>query len=123
MQVSARATVALAVAYAVALQAVLLAFGMPASGSPGLAVLPICAHVGGARSAPTGDHHDHDGGRVTCCIAGCCCGAPADAAAGPMLSYAPPPRQILAAPLKAALRLRLSVTGAHRSRAPPSAQA
>jgi len=119
MRHHARAGVALAAAYAVALQAILLAIGAPGGGAAELAALPICSTLGSTlgsgHSAPGGQAHDCLGGL------GCCCGTPVCPGPGPALVYAPLPLHIIASALTAPPRLLLRATGAHRSRAPPFA--
>jgi len=115
-----RAGVALAAAYAVALQAILLAIGAPGGVAGELAALPICSTLGstqgGGHSAPGGQTHDCLGA----CL-GCGCGTPVCPTAGPALGYAPAPLHIIAAAVTARPLLQLRATGAHRSRAPPFA--
>src|ERR1700730_1119773 len=95
----ARALVALAAAYAVALQAILLAVGAPIAGAGEFTALPICSvlgsvlgsalgsALGAGHSAPADRGHDCLGP----CLAGCCCGTAVGAAPAPSLSYAPAP--------------------------------
>jgi hypothetical protein len=110
----ARVGIALAAAYAVALQAVLLAFGVPGAG--GVAAVPICSAAAG-HSAPAGQSQDC----LDACLTGCCSGAPICPTPAAIAICTPAPAQMLAAapeiePLPAA-----RVANAHRSRAPPSA--
>ncbi len=114
----ARAVVALVAAYAVALQAILLVLGGPIAGAGDFAAQPICSAFGaaGTGSAPVGHEHDC----LAACLIGCCCGATAAPAPGAILVYAlKPARTVGAAGEAATPTLRLSATGAHRSRAPP----
>jgi hypothetical protein len=116
MRHHARAGVALAAAYAVALQAILVAVGVPVGGAGELAALPICSALGSAHSAPDGQTHSCLGA----CL-GCCCGTPVCPTSGPAFGCAPLPLHIVAATLTPPLLLLLPATGAHRSRAPPFA--
>src|ERR1700691_3316569 len=107
-----RTLVALAAAYAVALQALLLAVGGPFAGVAKFTALPICSGAGHSAPANRGD----------CCpglCLGCCCGPPICPARGPALPYAPAPQQAVAATFATPPRLPVRATGAHRSRAPP----
>jgi len=115
MRRSARTLVALAAAYAVALQALLLAVGVPAVGASEFAAVPICSSFGAGHSAPAGHTQDCLGA----CLSGCCCGAAVFPAPG--LVTAPVPLLRIAAAPATAPPLRLSVTRANRSRAPPLA--
>jgi hypothetical protein len=115
---SARAAVALAAAYAVALQTILLVFGGPVAGAANFATQPICSHFGDSSSAPpAGPGHDC----LTACLTGCCCGAVAVPPPGVGGIFAPIPVQRVGAAVAAAPTVQLSATGAHRSRAPPPA--
>jgi hypothetical protein len=112
---SSRAVLAVLAAYAVALQAVMLAAVVP--GGPGGQAgagdwVVLCAHSGGGDSVPVGHGCD------CLCLAGGC-----TAAAAPLPRIA-----VIAAPalvpavvvsVEAAPLFRHSATGAHRSRAPP----
>lgn len=114
----AHAAVALIAAYAIALQAVLLVFGgLIAGGGPAAAGQAICAHAGAADSgsAPSKPRH----GCFGACPAGCC-GSPT-AISAPAASIVPPlPLARKGAGVVMAVAWRLpTVTGAHRSRAPP----
>lgn len=108
---------ALVAAYAVALQTILLVFGGPIAGAADHAAQPICSHfgVGGNGSAPAGLGHDC----LAACLTGCCCGAIAVPAPGAAVASAPESAQTVAVAVAGAPILRLSATGAHRSRAPP----
>src|SRR5580704_13175142 len=82
-----RTLVALAAAYAVALQAILLAVGGPFARAAEFTALPICSGVG---SNPAG--HSAPANRGDCCLGaclGCCCGTPICPAPGSALNYAP----------------------------------
>jgi len=113
----ARAGLALAAAYAVALQAILLAFGVPIAGAGGVSAFPVCAAAAG-HSAPAGHGQDC----LEACLTGCCSGAVfvGPAPAGAMV-YAPTPAQTMAPALGARPHLAARITNAHRSRAPPAA--
>jgi hypothetical protein len=108
-------------AYAVALQAILLAFGVPGAGAAGLATGAICAShassVGGGSSAPAGHGQDC----LDACLTGCCCGAPVLPAPGPAIAYAPALLQTIAVTFETRPILPHSAVQAHRSRAPPLA--
>src|SRR5665213_4334230 len=106
MRRSARTLVALAAAYAVALQALLLAAGVPVAGASEFAAVPICSSFGAGHSAPTGHRQDCLGA----CLTGCCCGAAIFPAPGLAMAYAPLPLLRIAAALETAPPLRLSVT-------------
>jgi hypothetical protein len=112
----ARGIVALAAAYAVAMQAILLAVGGPVAGSARFAALPICSTLGAGHSAPRDHNHDCLGA----CLNGCYCGGgPACPAAGSALSYAPALLQSIGAALERRQPLFFRTANAHRSRAPP----
>jgi hypothetical protein len=115
---SARAAVALAAAYAVALQTILLVFGGPVTGAAHFAAQPICSYFGDSGPAPAGPGHDC----LEACLTGCCCGAVAVPLPG-VAGIAAPMRvqRVGAAVAVAAPTVRLTATGAHRSRAPPPA--
>ena len=116
-----RATVALAAAYAVVLQAILLAFGAPVAGAAGFSAVPICSShassFGGGPSLPAGHGKDC----LDACLTGCCSGAPVCPAPGPAIAYAPVLLQTIDVAREMLPVSRLPVTRAHRSRAPPSA--
>src|ERR1700688_730044 len=119
----ARALVALAAAYAVALQAILLAVGAPIAGAGEFTALPICSTLGSVLGSALGAGHSAPADRghdcLGACLAGCCCGAAVGAALAPSLSSAPAPLPTLAAPFETTPVLLCNATGAHRSRAPP----
>ncbi len=111
-----RPVLALAVAYAVALQALMLVAVDPFGGANAWSASPICAAAGGGGSAPQPAGHAHD------CLASClvgCCGAPALPACESRMVHADVTGPVLAAATVAAVGARPSVTGSHRSRAPP----
>jgi len=109
--------VALAAAYALALQAVLLAIGGPIAGATEFAALPICSSLGAGHSAPADGGHDCLGA----CLAGCSCGSAAAPAPAPGVAYWPAPGQSIAAAFAAIRILPFGAAGANRSRAPPAA--
>jgi hypothetical protein len=114
----ARMIVALAAAYALALQAVFLAIGGPFGGVAAFIGLPICSSLGTDHSTPAGQGHDCPG----VCLAGCCCGAAAAPAPGAVsVTYVSDASQRLAAAIETAPILPRIAIGAHRSRAPPIA--
>jgi hypothetical protein len=115
----ARGIVALAAAYAVAAQAILLAVGGPIGGAAGFAASSLCSAFQAGVSHPAPGGRDHD------CLAACgacCCAAPVVpplGAAAAAVSYA----QVVAGsiadvPADTAAPL-FNVDRAHRSRAPP----
>lgn len=117
-----RALVALAAAYALALQAILLGVGAPlgAQGAE-FSGLPICSglgsgHLAGSGSAPLG----HAGDCPGACL-GCCCGPPTYQFPGSAMTYAPAPAQIVIVAFATTPPFRVGMPGAHRSRAPPLA--
>lgn len=117
MRQSARTLVALAAAYAVALQALLLAVGVPVTGASEFAAVPICSSFGAGHSAPAGHTQDCLGA----CLTGCCCGAAVFPAPGLAMAYAPVPLLRIAAAPEIAPTSRFSAARANRSRAPPLA--
>jgi hypothetical protein len=117
-----RAGVALASAYAIALQAILLALGAVAADAHGRALFPLCTGAIAGDSTPAGrghGHHDHDKACFGACLTGCCAGAAIGAA--PAATHAParPRTMALATEVRAAALIRS--LNAHRSRAPPRA--
>jgi len=116
MRHHARALVALAAAYAVVLQTLLLAIAGPLATGTALAGQPICAHVGAGGAAPAG----HAGGCVGACC-GCCCGPPVCPTSLPAMTYAPAPAQTIAVVRVTGPHLIVGTARAHRSRAPPLA--
>lgn len=113
-----RKIVALAAAYAVALQAILLAgagAGALAAGARSSAwAICLSGKAAGSHRAPTGHGYDC----LFACLAGCCAIAAAPPPAMPA-RYAPATTRKLAVAVEAARHLRLSLPRAHRSRAPP----
>jgi hypothetical protein len=118
----ARAGIALAAAYAVALQAILLAFSVPVAAA-GAAILPICSAASG-HSAPTGHPTGHPSGHgqdcLDACLTGCCSGAPVCPSPAAAAMAAPVVVQTMAPALGVSRRLAERVDHAHRSRAPPA---
>jgi hypothetical protein len=118
----ARVGIALAAAYAVALQAILLAVSVPVGAALGTAALPICSAVGShpapaGHSAPAGHGQDC----LEACLTGCCSGAPVCPAPAGAMIYAPILAQTMAPPPDTRPDLAERVGNAHRSRAPPIA--
>lgn len=111
-----RAIVALAAAYAVAAQAILLAVG-PLAGAGDLAAQPICSRAAAGERNPAPARHGCD--CLAACLA-CCCGAPATPAPATAVVSALRPARRIAAAVEIAPEPRLSLTRAHRSRAPPA---
>jgi hypothetical protein len=111
-----RAVLALATAYAVALQVILLAIAGPLGTGAALAGAPICSHFGAGGSAPAGPA----GGCIGTCF-GCCCGPPVCPTFAPAMTFAPALAQTIAIARMATPRLLVSAAHAHRSRAPPLA--
>src|ERR1700733_11338286 len=118
----ARAGTALAAAYAVALQAVLLAVGAPIAGATGIAAIPICAHAAADHSIPPG-HSTPAGHGQDCldaCLTGCCGAVPVCPAPLGAAIYAPAVAQAMVPALDVSQHLAGRVSHAHRSRAPPT---
>lgn len=112
-----RALVALAAAYALALQAILLAVGGPISARAGeIGALPICSSLTAGHPAPL----EHTGGCPGTCL-GCCCGPPLCPIPGPAMTYVPAPAHTIAVASVAAPVLVVAIPDDHRSRAPPLA--
>jgi hypothetical protein len=112
----ARAGLALAAAYAVALQGILLAFSAPIAGAGGVVTLQICSGIAG-HSAPAGHGQDC----LDACLTGCCGGAPICPSPPGAMLYAPAPGETMAPVFDVRPVLVVRVTNAHRSRAPPAA--
>jgi hypothetical protein len=142
----ARTGIALAAAYAVALQAVLLAFGVPGAG----AAVPLCSAAAG-HAAPAGQSQAHSQGQsqeqsqaqsqgqsqgqsqeqrnqdhnrdcLAACLTGCCSSAPICPMPVAAAIDAPAPAQQLLTVASAVERVWAArATNAHRSRAPPRA--
>jgi hypothetical protein len=114
----ARAVVALLAAYAVALQTLLLAVGVPVAGVSEFAgvfdTLPICSNAAGGHSLPADHDHDCPGA----CLSGCCGSAPL-APSSTAFIVVPPTEPFATAAFGSIPILPLRVAGAHRSRAPP----
>jgi hypothetical protein len=124
-----RALVAAAAAYALALQAILLAFGASiGTQGGGLGGPPICSGlatavdpaVGSGRSAPDPAPLGHLGGCPGPCL-GCCCCPLACRIPAPIATYAPAPAPIVSVAFAAMPPFPAGVPAAHRSRAPPLA--
>jgi hypothetical protein len=113
----ARTGIALAAAYAVALQAVLLAFGVPSVG--GVAAVPICSAAAG-HSTPAGHSQGQSQDCLEACLTGCCSGAPICPTPAAAAIYIPAPAQMLTAAPDIGPLWAARITNAHRSRAPPS---
>lgn len=112
----ARAAVALIAAYAIVLQALLLAVGSPVAEPAGFGAHSLCSAAAAGSSAPARHTSDCAGP-----CPGCCCNPAAGPAPAPAVAYAPAalavaPIAIIAPPL-----VFVSVNSANRSRAPPSA--
>lgn len=122
-----RALVALAVAYALALQAILLAFGAPLGAQAGdLGGLPICSSINSAsgHSVPKSAPNSAPLGHARVCpgaCPGCCCGPLACQFPGPAMTYAPAPPPIVIVDYMAMSPIPIGMPAAHRSRAPPLA--
>ena len=115
LQPRARAGIALIAAYAVALQALLLAVIAPPSALAGTAVLPICAGAPG-HPVPAGRGQDC----LDACLTGCCGTAPIlSAPAHDAARVAPRPLHMVIARPDPRGSVPLRVAKAHRSRAPP----
>jgi hypothetical protein len=115
-----RAIVALAAAYAVAAQAVLLAVGGPIGGATDFAASSLCSasQTGVPHPAPGGNDKDHD---CPAACAACCCGAPvvAPSAAVSVVPYAQVVADSIADVPANTATPRFNLDRAHRSRAPP----
>jgi hypothetical protein len=111
-----RAAVALIAAYAVALQTILLVLTVPIAGTAAFAAQPICSHGAATTgSAPNGHAHDCLGA----CLTGCCCGTTVLPTPEAAVACAPQRAPSVVAVIAPVSTLPLSVTAAHRSRAPP----
>jgi hypothetical protein len=115
-----RSIVALAVAYTVAVQAVLLAVGGPMGGATDFAASSLCSasQAGVPHPAPGGKDKDHD---CPAACAACCCGAPVvpPSAAAAVVSYAQVVAGSIADVPTNTATPRFNLDRAHRSRAPP----
>lgn len=111
----ARAGIALGAAYAVGLQAILLAVGAPVAGAAGIVTIPICANAPAGHSAPSGSGQDC----LEACLTGCCGAVPVCPAPAGAMIYAPAVAQTLAPAPEARPHVAARVSNAHRSRAPP----
>ena len=113
----ARAIVAVAAAYAVALQGLLLAIGPP-FGADELGARQLCSSSGATPSgqAPPG----HSPGCCDACLT-CCCGVAAAVAPGTSGGYVLGGAHKLAPAVELVPVPQPGVAGAHRPRAPPLA--
>jgi hypothetical protein len=124
LQPRARAGVALIAAYALAMQALLLAVIASSAGVAGAAALPICASAG-AHPIPADDGQagggqaGHGQDCLDACLTGCCCGAPLQPLPPHALASPPQPLQALAAARDGSPPVPTRAAKAHRSRAPP----
>jgi hypothetical protein len=113
-----RTIVALAAAYAVAAQSILLAVGGPIGGATDLAAASLCSasQVGGPHPAPGGKEHD-----CPAACAACCCGAPVapPSAVSVAAAYEQAPAGSIASVPADAATWYFKLDRAHRSRAPP----
>jgi hypothetical protein len=112
-----RTIVALVAAYALALQAILLAIGAPPAGAGEFTAVPICSVLGTGHSVPAGHGPDCLGA----CLSGCCGGVPLCPVAASPAGYAPSFTHSLAVMVAAAPVSYLRDARAHRCRAPPLA--
>lgn len=113
-----RAIVALAAAYALVLQAILLAIGAPPAGAREFAAVPICSALGPGHSGPVGHGPDCLGA----CLTGCCGGAPLVPTPVVLPADAAVPMRSLIILAEAASASHLRFARAHRCRAPPLAR-
>ena len=112
--------VALAAAYALALQAILLAAAIVPAAARDVAATPLCGSFAHGRSAPAGHARDCLGDCLGTCLSGGCCGAAPSAGSASLPVHAaefdaPTPASVLT-PAR-----RPRSDRAHRSRAPPAA--
>jgi hypothetical protein len=126
LQPRARTGIALIAAYAVALQALLLAVVVPAASAAGTAALPICAGAGShaAQSSHGPRGHGQAGYGQDCldaCLTGCCCGAPLLPLPPRAFNLTAKPLQILTAAVEGRASAPIRAAKAHRSRGPPAA--
>lgn len=129
LQPRARAGIALIAAYALAMQALLLAVVAGATGTAGAAALPICisagthpvpADIGRAGGGQAGGQAGHGQDCLDACLTGCCCGAPLQPLP-PHALHSPPQRLLtLAVALEGSAPVPFRAGKAHRSRAPPA---
>jgi hypothetical protein len=117
LQPHARAGIALIAAYAVALQALLLAVIVPSAGrSAEISALSICASSAN-HSIPAGHGQDC----LDACLTGCCCGAPLVPMPGAAAFFMPAPARIITSMPAVGRLVAVRIANAHRSRAPPRA--
>jgi hypothetical protein len=119
LQPRARTAIALVAAYAVALQALLLAAIASSASVDGVTALPICAsaHASPASNGGTGQSQDC----LDACLTGCCCGVPILPLPPKAADAAPKPLHVLAAAHESDVLVPVRAAKAHRSRAPPVA--
>jgi len=113
---TARTILALVAAYAVALEAILLAIGGPLAAAGDLASRQICSSVNSNSSGPMPAGHGYD--CLAACIA-CCCGAQGPTGPATAITYAPKPAGKVTVAVDVAAAPGLGAMRAHRSRAPP----
>ena len=111
-----RTIVALATAYATAVQAILLVIGAPIAGATDFAASSLClSSRQGTAHLPPGKHQ-HD---CSAACAACCCGATAAPAAAVPVAYEKVPVGLIAAGAAIVPTWRFNAGRANRSRAPP----
>jgi hypothetical protein len=115
-----RAIVAVAAAYAVALQATFLALGGLAAGPmdprASFGASSLCLSSRSATPHPAPGGHEHDCSAI---CAACCCSAPVASASAPAIAYEKVPAGLIAAAGVIVPTWRFYADRAHRSRAPP----
>jgi|GEM_PF-6113497 len=111
------AVLALAAAYAVAVQVVLVAVAGPLATGVAFAGQPLCSHFGAGGSTPPAGHA---GVCIGVCF-GCCCGPSICPTPTPEMTYAPVPAQAIALARVVAPHVVVRILDAHRCRAPPTA--
>jgi hypothetical protein len=113
-----RAIVALAAAYAVAAQTILLAVGGSVGGVTDLAAASLCSTFQAGVDHPASGGKEHD---CPAACAACCCSAPATSrsAATVAAAYERVPAGSIAAVPADAATWYFKLDRAHRSRAPP----
>src|SRR3984957_19979621 len=115
----ARTGIALAAAYAVALQAILLAVAAPAAGAAGISPIPLCAGASTGHSAPAGHPGNSGQDCLDACLTGCCGAVPVCPGPAGAIIYEPARAPHLAPALAKSPHMAVRVGNAHRSRAPP----
>jgi len=116
MRRQARTFVAVAAAYAVALQAIMLALGGPIAGAGVTEARPICSAVSPGQPAPV-----NDGTRCLGACLGCCCAPQGCSRPASMRDYGPALADSPAVTAVTTLRVVARASNANRSRAPPRA--